>query len=406
MKCRSCGNEKLMSVLSLGSSPLANNFLSQKQLSEEEPFFPLELLFCEKCKLVQLSYVVPAEVMFKNYVYVTSTTLTFRQHFTKMAEDISRRFLLGHDSLVVDIGSNDGLLLKGFQSSGARVMGVEPATNIARIAEQNGVETINDFFDESSVNEILRRKGNADVVTATNVFAHVDDIKELSGNVKRLLKPNGVFVIEIQYFMDTMEKMTFDNVYHEHLSYFTLTSIVNFFSGQDMEVFDVVRVDSHGGSLRVFIQKKGGHNSIEPSVKSLLDHELSAGVNDIMLYSGFAGKVNKVREKLLEYVKKIKADGKSIVGYGAPAKSATLLNFCGISASQIDYIVDDNPLKVGLFAPGTHIPVVSSSMLDEKTPDYVLVLAWNFANEILAKTRKYSEKGVKFIIPLPSPVVV
>jgi len=221
-----------------------------------------------------------------------------------------------------------------------------------------------------------------------------------------LLKPDGCFVIEIQYFMDTMEKMTFDNVYHEHLSYFTLTSLVNFFSGQGMEVFDVVRVDSHGGSLRVFIQNKGGSHKIGESVKMILDYESSAGVNDFVLYSGFAGRVNKVKEKLLEYVEKVKADGKSIAAYGAPAKSATLLNFCRIGAKQIDYIVDDNPLKVGLFAPGTHIPVVSSAMLDEETPDYVLILAWNFANEILAKTRKYSEKGVKFIIPLPNPVVV
>ncbi len=406
MKCRICSNTDLKKILSLGTTPLANSFLTEEQLKTEEKRFPLEICFCDKCKLVQLTHVVPPEDMFRNYVYVTSTTNTFKTHFTGMAQEISKRFGLNNDSLVVDIGSNDGLLLSGFQAMGVQAIGIEPATNVARIAEQNGVETINDFFSEASAKEVIKRKTQADAVTATNVFAHVNDITDFTKNVKMLLKKSGIFVIEIQYLADTMQKMTFDNIYHEHLSYFTLTSLNNFFKMNGMEIFDVKKVESHGGSLRVFVKRPEGTHKIEESVKKMLDSENRMGIGSITLYKDFAEKVQDTKRKLVETVKKLKSEGKVIAAYGAPAKGNTLLNFCGIGSDYISYVVDDNPLKTGLFTPGTHIPVVSSGMLDEKKPDYVIILAWNFAEEILAKTRKYAEQGVKFIIPLPSPTTV
>jgi len=408
MECRICKNEDLKIFLSLGKSPLANSFLAEEDLNKEEKKYPLELVFCSNCKLVQLSYVVDPELMFKNYVYVTSTTKTFQRHFTQMAEEIGNKFNLTEKSLVVDIGSNDGLLLKGFQKfKKVRVMGVEPATNIAKMANDSGIDTINDFFSEKTVDEIIeKKKCKADVVTANNVFAHINDIDEVIKNVKLLLKENGIFVIEVQYFVDTIEQMTFDNVYHEHLSYYTLTSLKNFFNKHNLEIFNVQKVDSHGGSLRVFIMKNGGKQEIQEEVGKMLDYESERGVGNINTYNQFAEKVYGVKKQLIVCLKKVKSQNKSIAGYGAPAKSTTLLNFCNIGKEIIDYIVEDNSLKIGLFTPGTHIPLESSKNLDENKPDYILILAWNFASEILNKTIKYSQDGVKFIIPLPELKIV
>jgi SAM-dependent methyltransferase len=405
MICRICRNEAIKVFLSLGKSPLANSFLSKEELENKENTYPLELAFCDNCKLVQLTYVVPPELMFKNYIYVSSTSNTFKIHFSKMARDICNCFNLNNGSLVVDIGSNDGLLLKNFQKLGIQTMGIEPAANLVKIAEQDGIETINGFFNNDAVKRVIGKKGHADVVTANNVFAHIDDIDNVTDNVKTLLKEEGIFVIEVQYLVDTMEKMTFDNVYHEHLSYYTLTSLSYFFKKHRMEIFDVQRVDSHGGSLRVFIKKSEGNHEIHKEVEETLEYEKGIGINDIEIYKNFSNKVYHVKERLVSYIRDIKAQKKSIAGYGAPAKSTTLLNFCNIGRDFIDYIVDDNPLKIGLYSPGTHIPVVSSSMLEKKRPDYILILAWNFAEEILKKTGKYADQGVKFIIPLPEPKI-
>jgi 2-polyprenyl-3-methyl-5-hydroxy-6-metoxy-1,4-benzoquinol methylase len=406
MKCRICKNENLRKFLSLGTTPLANSFLSKDGLKKEEKKFPLELCFCERCKLVQLTYIVPSEDMFRDYVYLSSTTKSFRKHFEEMAIEIAKDFGLDEKSVVVDIGSNDGILLKPFKELGINIIGVEPAANVAKIAEENGIETINDFFNEKVVDEIIKSKGNADVVTANNVFAHIDDIGSVIENVKRLLKKDGIYVIEIQYFVDTIEQMTFDNVYHEHMSYYTLTSLDYFFRLHGMEVFRVKRIGTHGGSLRVFVKKKGSGHKADDSVKKLVDYEKNMGIDDFKIYEEYGKKVDGVKKKLVDYIKKIKNEGKIIAAYGAPAKGNTLLNFCNIGKDYIEYIIEDNPLKQNLFAPGTHIQVVSSKILDEKLPDFILILAWNFADEILNKTKNYAEKGVKFIIPLPEPRIV
>jgi 2-polyprenyl-3-methyl-5-hydroxy-6-metoxy-1,4-benzoquinol methylase len=406
MKCRICGNENIVKFLSLGSMPLANSFLSKEDLGKEERSFPLETCFCRKCKLVQLSYVVDPRIMFKNYIYVSSTTKTFQNHFSDMANDIVKEFLLNQKSLVVDIGSNDGVLLKPFKNLGIQTIGVEPAGNIAKIAEQNGIETINEFFNNSTINQIIEKKGNADLITATNVFAHISDINGVVENVKSLLKKGGIFVIEIQYFMDTIEKLNFDNIYHEHLYYYTLTSLVNFLKMHDMEVFDVKKVDSHGVSLRVFIKKSEDKHEIKSSVNEILSYEKEKGVEDIELYNRFAEKVYAIKEKLLNYIRDIKKQDKKIAAYGAPAKGNTLLNFCSIGNDYIDYVIEDNKLKIGLYTPGTHIQVLSPERLDNETPDYILILAWNFSKEILEKTKKYADQGVKFIVPLPEPKIV
>lgn len=406
MMCRVCANNHLTKFLLLGTMPLANSFLSEKELLLKEKKFPLEICFCKNCNLVQLNYIVPKELMFKNYVYASSTTNTFREHFGKMAETIKKSFLLNETSLVVDIGCNDGVLLKGFKNLGTKVIGVEPAENIANIAKQNGIETINDFFSKSVAEKIIGLKGYADAVTATNVFAHVDNIKEFIENVKILLKKEGIFIIEVQYLVDMLEKLTFDNIYHEHLSYFSLISLQNFFKANGMVIFNVERVDTHGGSLRAFIKKSEGKYRINNAVDELLEYENRIGINNFETYRRFSDKVYHVRDKLSGCFKNIKSKGSSIAGYGAPAKGNTLLNFCQIGADYIDYIAEDNPLKIGLYTPGMHIPVLNSQTLYEKKPNYVLILAWNFAKEIMMKTKKLTEKGVKFIIPLPEPVIL
>jgi len=398
-KCRSCGRES-RTFLSLGKSPLANNLLAEEDLGKKEPMFPLELQFCRECKLVQLGYVVNPELLFSHYLYVTSTTETFRQHFTRMAEDIAREFRLGRGSVAVDIGSNDGLLLKGFQKFGVRVVGVEPAANIAKIAEKEGVETINDFFSEDVVRKIVASKGRADVVTANNVFAHIEDIHSVTENVKKLMKDDGIFVIEVAYIADMLRDMTFDAVYHEHLYYYSATSMRNFFRLHGMDVFRIMRVDSHGGSLRVFACNKGKKH-IDSSVAEFLENERKLGLTSAETYEKFAERVYLTKKKLLDFLGKLR--GKSVVGYGSPAKATTLLNFLGWK--HLEYIVDDNPLKQGRYLPGLRVAIKSSASLDEKTPDYILILAWNFASEIIAKNRKHAEKGARFIIPLPEPWV-
>lgn len=391
MRCRICDNRELKMIVSLGSSPLANNFV--KAPGDKEQRFPLDLFFCPKCKLVQLGQVVHPDLMFKHYVYVAGTTDTFRKHFEEYAVSVTKQFKLKKDSLVIDIGSNDGLLLSYFNT---KTMGVEPASNIVPIAIKAGVDTINNYWGEETVKRILAWKGYADVVTANNVFAHIDNIKEVTRNVKNAMKTNGVFIIECAYLPDMIRDMTFDMVYHEHLSYYSLTPLVTFFRKQGMTVFDVKHMDSHGGSIRVFVKKDEGEHMVKQSVRNMLDEEKGLGVNGFTMYKVFGEKIWNVKDRLIQELK-----GKNVVGYGAPAKGNTLLNYCGFSGDDIRYIVEDNPLKVGLFAPGTHIPIVSPKRLHEDKPDYILILAWNFKDEILRRTSWM--QGVKFMVPLPFP---
>jgi len=406
IKCRICGNKNLEKFLSLGISPLANSFLREKDLGKKEPKFPLELCFCDGCKLVQLGYVVDPDIMFRDYLYVSSTSDTFKRHFASMAQQVVKKFGLDGNSLVVDIGSNDGLLLKSFKNFGVKAIGIEPAANISRIAEENGVETINDFLGEKSVKKILEARGKADVITACNVFAHIPDIDEVMKNVKMLLKENGIFIIEVQYFINTLQDMTFDNIYHEHLSYYTLTSLSNFFGRHGFDIFDVERVQTHGGSLRVFVRAAGSHVRTNDSVRKTLEQENDAGVNEIGTYYSFAKKVQQVRQNLVSCMEDLKRQEKIVAGYGAPAKSTTLLNFCGLDSSHIRYIVEDNSLKTGLYAPGTHIPVVALLELKKTPPDYIVILAWNFAGEIISKAKPIVKEGTRFIIPMPELKVV
>ena len=398
--CRVCGSNNLKSVLSLGKSPLANNLLDKEDLNKEE-LFPLEMMYCENCHLCQLSYVVPPEKMFKHYLFLTSTTATTRDHFKEMAEKVRNELRLNSDSLIADIGSNDGTLLKYFKEMGMKVIGIEPAENVSKIANDAGIPTLTGFWNKEIVEEILKSKGKVDVVTAANVFAHVKDIKDFTENVKLLLKDYGAFVIEAQYVLDTIRGLTFDNIYHEHLSYFSALSLNEFFKRNGMEIFKLERLDVHGGSIRVFVQKSGGRHIKDISVERFLNEERNLGLDKFSTYQNFAQKIMDKREKTRELLREIKSHGKRIVGYGAPAKATTSLNFYQIDNSYIDYIVEDNPLKYDKFVPGVKIPIRSKEYLSSNVPDFVYILAWNYTDEIIKNNLNLREKGVRFITSYP-----
>lgn len=392
--------------LSLGPTPLANGFLKKEQLQFRESYYPLDVYFCENCDLVQLMDVVPPEVMFRKYPYLSSMTNTLRTHFAMLAKEIVERFDLDSDSLVVDIGSNDGTLLKSFRSLNCNTVGVEPATNIAKIAQEAGIETVNDFFSETVASKVSRAKGKAKVITGTNVFAHVNDLDGLLRGISTLLDDNGVFVIEVPYLVDLIERREFDTIYHEHLSYYALRPLVVLFKRFNMRIVDVKRIGIHGGSIRVYIQKTKSKGPTAETVAELLTIEKKLRLDVATTYFEFAQYVANVKDRLVRLLRQLKEEGNRIVGYGAAAKGNTLLNYCKIGSETIDYIVDKTPLKQGLYTPGTHIPIAPPEKILEDMPDYVLTLAWNFLDEILQNEERYRGLGGKFIVPIPEPKII
>lgn len=403
IQCRVCKKNKLFKVFSFGPTPLANSFLTKEQIDLPEAFYPLDVVFCENCSFLQLAHVVSPKLLFSNYVYVSSTSKVFVNHFREFAKDVVNRFSLNNSSLVIDIGSNDGILLRPFKDLGVRVIGIEPANRIANMARKTGVDTIAKFFSIDVALRIVKKHGKAKIVTATNVFAHIDDLDEMITGVKVLLEEDGVFITESPYLIDFFEKKYFDLVYHEHLSYWALTPLIRLFERFGMRIFDVQKVPVHGGSIRVFATIEKSSYVIEKRVGEYLQKEKQMKLSSIKTYLDFAKEVLRNKAKLIILLVKLKVDNKRIVGYGAPAKGNTLLNYFKIGSDILDYIIDDSPLKQGLYTPGTHIPVVSSSKLKTDHPDYILILAWNFAHSIIEKLSDYRKNDGKFIIPVPKP---
>ncbi len=394
-ECRACHTTLHSPFLSLGSMPPANNLPDSPDQHEDR--YPLELAACPSCSLVQLCHVVSPSVLFSHYLY-SSTSGMLGDHFDGMATSLRDALELGATSLVVDIGSNDGLLLSRFREAGiGSIKGVEPAANLVTMALKNQVPTVNGFFGKDVVEEILAEDGQADLITATNVFAHVDDIKGLTENVKYLLNPGGVLVIEVPYLPVMLRSGTFDLVYHEHLSYFSVAPLVTFFESMGMQVFRVDDVQSHGGSIRVSVQRQNGGHAVDQSVAAHLNDESDLG--DAAVYSDFGSRVSKVVGEFAAELKDLKSQGFRLAGYAAPAKASTLLGFAEIGGDVLDYIVDDNPLKQGRYVPGTGIPIVSSSTLAEQPPDYLVILAWNLADIIMKKLNEDGDRRIKFITP-------
>ncbi len=406
MNCRMCGSTNLHEFLDLGFTPPADQFKRKDQLREPDIYYPLRVVMCDDCGLAQLSYVVSPEVLYRNdYPYESSTTKTGRQHWAQFAEDVAKRFKLDATDLAVDIGSNVGVLLAAFRSNGLRVQGVDPAANIVLIAQQNGIDTICDFFNEDTALQIMRDKGSASVITATNVFAHVHDLDDFMRSIKSLLRERGVFIFEAPYFVNLLKQGEYDTIYHEHLSYLSVKPLVPFFNKHEMEVFDIEQNDIHGGSFRVFVAHKGQW-PVSKTVGTLIQEEIDQGIHTRQVLERFALAVKKNKKDLVWLLQSLKHEGKRVVAVSAPAKGMTLLNYCGIDKDVLDFVTEKSRLKVGRFTPGAHIPVVPDSELLSQQPDYALLLAWNFAEEIMRNLDEYRRRGGRFIIPNPSPTVV
>lgn len=389
--CRGCGSTGLRQVLSLGESPLANNLL--QSMDDVEELYPLDLMYCTECHNCQLSYVVPAEKMFDNYLYVSSTAKSFVEHFNKAAQQYIREFDLNTDSLVVDIGSNDGIALKPYQKHNIRVLGIEPAKNIAELASSNGIPTINEYFTKEVVDKLIKEVGHADIITASNVFAHADDLVGIANTAFMFLKPEGTFVIEVQYLLDTLRDLTFDNIYHEHVNYWSVISITKFFDKLGYTVYKVEHIDTHGGSIRVYVRRSP--TSIDGSVHAFGREETQYGLTKYETYLDFAKKVELVKENTIRKLTEFYDKGLVIVGYGSPAKATTVLNY--YNTTQFTYIVEDNPLKHNRIVPGVKIPIFPKSKIKEVTPDIIIVMAWNFFDEIKKNNSDIINQGIQFI---------
>ena len=375
-ECRSCGNNNLKRVVSLGYQPLANNLLNKK--NEKHELYPLEMNYCSKCHNCQLSVAVDPKKMFSNYLYTSSTSSSFRNHFDEAAKKYTKQLKLKvNKSYIIDIGSNDGVALKPFKDMGfKKILGIEPAKNLAKLANKNKIKTFNGFLESKNLKKI---KGNADLILGSNVFAHSDKLKEMAECMLKLLKTNGTIIIEVQYLLNTLQDLTFDNIYHEHYNYWSLTSLVNFFSQFNSTIFKVQKINTHGGSIRVYI-KKEKKIKIENNVKDLLKEEEVFGIKKYKTYQDFGKKINKLKENVIKNINTLKKNNKKIIGYGAPAKATTALNFFGIT-DQIDFVIEDNKLKHNKFIPGVLIPIIEKKNLKINNA-LILVLAWNFYDEI------------------------
>ena len=387
-ECRSCGNTNLKRVVSLGYQPLANNLINKKD--EKCDLYPLEVNYCEKCHNCQLSVAVDPKKMFSNYLYTSSTSRVFRDHFIEAAKKYSKELKLDKKrSYIIDIGSNDGVALKPFLDLGYKnILGIEPAKNLAKLANRNKIKTFNGFLEKKNIKKL---KKNADLILASNVFAHSDKLKEMSECMLSLLSKKGTIIIEVQYLMNTLKDLTFDNIYHEHYNYWSLTSLVYFFNQFEAKIFRSEKINTHGGSIRVYI-KKDKKVKIEQSVKKMLKEEEVFGIKNFKTYQKFGEKVYKIRENVLKNLKSLKSKSKMIVGYGAPAKATTALNFFGIS-KEIDFIVEDNKLKHNKFIPGVKIPIKNKSFIKDKK-NVILVMAWNFYEDIKKNNTNLSDNFV------------
>jgi hypothetical protein len=403
--CRICKGSDLVGFLDLGLQPHCNSFLKPDDPKQQEPRWPLDLLYCRDCHLVQLSAVVDAEQMFRHYLYVSGTTRTLTQHFKESAQAVIDRFRPAPSSLVVDIGSNDGTFLQCFKDLGLRAVGVDPASNIAAQANARGVETVNDFFTEAVARRIREQHGPASLITAAGVFFHIDDMDDVCRGIHALLADDGVLHVQAIYLGAMLEQTSYDNVYHEHVSYYTLHPLIRLFGRFGLEVFDVGFSAIHGGSLMLYVCKTGARPT-EASVERQLSYERAQQWDTLAPYQAFASRVRQNRRRLLSMLREMKASGKRLAAYTAPAKGNTLLNYCGIGPDLLEYACERAPLKVGLLTPGMHIPVIDEAEAMADPPDCFLMLAWNFKDEFLHKNKLFLDKGGQFLIPIPEPHLV
>lgn len=399
-----CDGSGLVKVMSLTPTPPGNTLLEEAELTRPEVRYPLDLYFCTECHHVQLGHVVDARILYQNdYLYVSGTSGQFVKHLEDYAADMVKRFELRRGDLVADIGSNDGTCLRFFKQNGMTVLGVDPATEIARTATANGIETIGAFFSLALATELRHKYGPASFITSHNACAHIDQLDDVMKGVAHWLSDDGVFVLEVGYFVDVYSNLFFDTIYHEHLDYHTVAPFKKLFARVGMEVIGVQRIKPQGGSIRVMAQKIGGRQVADGTVEELITLEHRMGLDRPETIAAFATRIDQLGAQLRALVASLRSTGQSIAAYGAPTKAVTLLSHFGIGAETIDFVVEDNPLKHGLFLPLSHIPVVPTQELYRRRPQYALILAWNFADPIMAMHRSFTENGGRFIVPMPEP---
>lgn len=401
LSCIVCGQQAVERFLDLGSTALANKFLTKEELSKPEAKYPLRVGFCHTCGHVQLTEEVPPSAMFEDYLYVSSASDTLKSHLFDLSDIVVKRQNLGAKDLVIDIGCNDGTLLNGFKRHGVKTLGVDPAQNLADLTKNNGIERYVGFFNSKTAREILAKWGPASAMTATNTFPHIPALQDFVEGINIALAPGGAFVIEAHYLVDILEQCAFDTIYHEHISYWALGPMMYLFEKHGMQVVNAERLPLHHGQLRVTVQRKG-EGAPHASVAKILESERRLGLDKIATYRQFAQKTMQLKADLQLTLKDLRDQGKRVVGYGAPAKGNTLLGFLEIGPSLIEYIADKSALKQGRFCPGVHIPVVPPDQLLKDQPDYVVLLAWNFVDEILSQQSEYVKRGGKFIVPVPA----
>jgi len=387
-------------------SPLCESFLTVEQLDGVERFYPMHVRICDECLLVQLEDYVPAEEIFREYAYFSAYSESWVAHARVYADAMIERLGLDGGSLVVELASNDGYLLQHFVARSVPVLGIDPAANVAEDARARGVETLVDFFDSELARNLVADGRRADLIVANNVLAQVPPLNDFVAGIEILLAPGGVATIEVPHLARLIEGLQFDTIYHEHFSYFSLTTLERLFTSHGLEIFDVEELASHGGSLRVFVQRQGAPQHVQRSVERVLADERAAGYDSVDGYRDFGRKVEETKWNLLELLIRLRREGKHVVGYGAPGKGNTLLNYCGIRTDLLDYTVDRNPYKHGRFLPGTHIPIFPPERIEETRPDYVLILPWNLKREIAAQLEYVREWGGRLIVPIPQPEVL
>ncbi len=403
MSCYICQNKNLDIFLDLGHQPPSDAFLSAENLNQPEQTFPLRVFFCNECKLVQLDYAVDPKILFREYVYNSGTNNSLVKNFKELVELVVLKFKLKAGNLAVDVGSNDGTLLENYLKYNIKILGIDPSS-ATKLALKKHIPTMIKFFNFDTAGEVLKNFGPAKIITATNMFAHVDQLDSFMRGIKLLLDNNGVFISESHYLLDMITKMQYDSIYHEHLRYYSLKSLEKLFVKYGMEIIDAERISTHGGSIRVYAAKAGKFIR-QNSVDNLIENEDRAGLYQLETFIKFAERVKENKLNLLKIIVDLKKQGKKIVGIGAPAKGNTLINYCHLDANLIDYLAEKSPLKIGTFSPGAHIPVMAEEKMFLEQPDYGLFLSWNLADELIPKLCQLGFKG-QFIVPNPKPKVI
>ena len=405
--CRLCGASLRRTFVDLGKSPLCESLLTAQQLDDVEPFYPLHVRICAECLLVQLEAYVPAEEIFRDYVYYSSYSDSWVAHAAGYTEAVVERLRLDSSSLVVELASNDGYLLRHFIQRGIPALGIDPAANVAEAARELGVETIVAFFDSRLAGQLVADGRRPNLVVANNVLAQVPELNDFVAGIETVLAPDGVATIEVPHIVRLIEGLQFDTIYHEHYSYFSLTTLSRLFGDHGLEIYDVEELASHGGSLRVYLKRRDDDShEVTPAVADVLEREHVGGYDTVDGYADFSRRVEQVKWELLELLIGLRREGRQVVGYGAPGKGNTLLNYCGIRTDLLDYTVDRNPHKHGKHLPGTHIPIYAPSRIEETRPDYILVLPWNLKREIMEQLAHVQKWGAQLVVPIPRPEVL